>query len=46
MDAIYKGIRILISAALGFALTLVLLWGFLDAGAVPATAQASALAAR
>jgi hypothetical protein len=36
MDARYKGIRTMISAALAIALTGVLLWGILDAGAAAA----------
>ena len=33
MDARYKSIRTIVSAAIGIALTAVLLWGILDAGA-------------
>ncbi len=33
MDARYKSIRTMVSAAIAIALTAVLLWGILDAGA-------------
>ena len=43
MDAKYKMIRTVVSAAIAFALTGVLVWGILDAGAAAAWANGLAL---
>ena len=46
MDARYKRIRNLVSTAIAFALTGVLLWGILDGGAATAWAGVLAMVGR
>ena len=46
MDGRYKRIRNMVSAAIAFALTGVLLWGILDAGAAATWASALATVGR
>ena len=46
MDARYKRIRTIVSAAMAIALTGVLLWGILDAGAAATWASALATVGR
>lgn len=46
MDSRYKIIRTIVSVTLAIALTGVLLWGILDAGAAAASAKALALVGR
>ena len=46
MDMRYKIIRTIVGVAFAIALTGVLLWGILDAGAVAATAKSLELAGR